>query len=329
MTGLFLILGSATQASAICEDVIYRIWQKGNEDRHYAFGEEVALEIGQEAHLYLHYRSQSKNPFSTTAEIGYPSSFGLRGDKPRDIGNLLALKAQSDKDRSEGRLIMNAKTAGATSLGYRILGVTPPGKLDQVPQACRTGTVRLKVAGNQTTKPPENAVTTPREAADRLVVLLYQGLMRRQTVRGYPEGQVDMVLNGGHQGAIELAVEMVGSAEFRDEVRRRTIDAHAALDASSSDRLISEQLLGDIYRSLYGAPSIAAQEHARNIEDLALCLRSGGVRGRAACERLARGLVGYELFSSQHAALLSILSIDERRGLTVGEDRGREVERNE
>lgn len=306
VTGFFLLLGTAAQASAACDDVIYRLWQKGKDDRYFAFGEEIVVEKGREVHLYINYRSQSRNPFSTTAEIGYPSRFGVPGDKPRDISHRLALQTQNDKDRANGRMILTPKAAGSTTLGYRIVALTPPGKLDQVPQACRTGTVRLKIVDGKATRPPEDAVDKPREAADRLVVLLYQGLLRRETVRDYPESQVEMVLDSGHQGVIELAVVMTGSPEFRDEVRKRTIAAHASLDASSSEGLIFEQLLSDIYRSLYGASSVARPEHERNREDLAGCLASSRRRANA-CERLARGLVGHELFLSQQAELLAIL----------------------
>ncbi|MEM9598639.1 MAG: hypothetical protein AAGD06_30515, partial [Acidobacteriota bacterium] len=149
LLGAALLIGTlaASAASAAgCDVVSYRLWQP-NGVSWYGVGETIEIGAGEEGHIYVHVDSRSKSPYTTQAEIGYPSSFGFGGDARR-VASMVRMEAQNSSDRQAGRIRLRAQKPGTTSLGYRLKGVSSPGRLDAVPPRCRTGQIRIEVLGS-------------------------------------------------------------------------------------------------------------------------------------------------------------------------------------
>lgn len=291
------MLAPAALWAAPCDDVIVRLWQRDNEF-WYDYGEAVEIESGEEGHIYLHVRSRSPNPYGTSAEIGYPREvgggrrIGPRSDESaREVARHLDLKPQSADDRRDGRLRLQAKAPGRTSLGYRIEAVAGRGDLGDLPPPCRSGEVTIHVKGDGRgsggPRPGPVDLSTPQGAAHGVVRILFRGLLQRDHLEPYPDSYVSWVYEGDRDGAMRLGGEMVASREFREKGAR-------------SNR---EQLLHDIYHDLYGQqkPSPSAYEEDR--QDLDACLAGG----ESACRRLGANLVGSPLFYEQHRGLIDTL----------------------
>lgn len=310
---LMLTMFASTAFAASCDDVIYRIWQDG-ESFFYDHGSDVPLEVGEEAHFYLHYRSQSPSPYSTSAEIGYPSSVGLKGPAPQSVLQTLDMQAQSADDRRDGRIILRAKKPGTTSLGYRMTALRDPGDLDLVPQACRTGTVKFKarrddddVARDDDDDDGGSPVAPSYDAAEQLVANLYQGLLRRDSATDLPDEHVEIARRRGQDGLADLAVGILKSEEFRNNAFERTVANHRELTSRSKPREILEALLADIYIALYGSrSSVDERVHQRHFEDLDICMSTFSRRDEA-CQRLGRSLIQDGQYARHHAADLQRL----------------------
>ena len=301
-------------AAQTCANLSYRLWTKDAADAWHRLGETVEIESGREGHIYLHVDSQSKSPYSTSAEIGYPEKFGF-GGRSTDVVKHVKMSAQSGEDRSAGRIQFNAAQPGTTQLGFRLVGVRSPGSLDLVPVRCRTGVIPIRVVprggqggqgGNQGGgKPGGQPGASP---AERLVGGLYRGILRRSDLGRLDSGFVDQVRRDAREGLLSVAEAMVRSDEFRSSVLRRTEEAHGR---KSLDEL-RRHLLADVYRDLYGYSEPdrdGRDDDARDLED---CL--SGRSGNEACSRLGRELVNRRLYYEHNQELIDALSGDRRRG---------------
>ena len=313
-------LGAAPAAAQECPAVKYRLWQQ-HQEVWYEHGETVEIVEGEEAHLYFHVRSRSKNPYGTHAEIGYPADYGFN-IKSKDVRRHVRMKPQNDKDRTSGRLRFTAEEAGSTHLGYRLIDIKEPGKLDDVRKRCHVGSVPVRVISSAPERPVDRPQTT-RSASRELVEVLYRSFLRRERHGEDPKSFVDLVRRQGRRGLEDVAETMTTSEEFRYE----------ALDRIERDRRtrgredladLREDLLYDMYRDLYGNLDPSEREVDEDLEDLDLCLSSER-DARDACARLGRNLVSHRLFQERHRDLLDDLEARDfnRRDRGDRRDRGR------
>ena len=307
----FLILGLFTALPALaqhCPNVEFRLWRADGNHAWYGYGDTLEVTSGEEVHLYIHQASGSGSHYSTSAEIGYPASFGMRDDSRR-VRQHLRMSAQKDKDKRDGRVIINAEQAGNTRLGYRITGVKSPGQLGRFARQCQTGAINFVVRDRAANKPTRPApptspgYTTPGDAATELVELLYRGLLRRERVRSDPDDFIRQVVQLGKGGLERIAETMTVSPEFRYEALKRTEEAHGS--RGGLERL-RRQLLDDIYRDLYGYLTPTREHREGDMIDLDRCLSSDR-NAEQACSRLGRNLIDSDLFYEQHRELIDSL----------------------
>jgi hypothetical protein len=303
-----LAAATAGPLGAQC-DTSFRIWQAGASDNpYYNYGEEVVLEVGDQVDLYVHaYSSGATNPYGASAEIGAPADLGVGRETLRDVGRVLHIR---DSDPRNGTIRLTAVAAGRTALGYRITGVSPPGKLERVPERCRTGKVSVTVQEASVATP--RASPPPAQTADAavrgLIGRLFTGILRRTEaeVGEIPRSFIDQVQRGGFQGLISVATTMTSSPEFRDWSLARTskaLEASGVAASGLSREALESQLLNDMYASLYGAGS---QPYA-NARQRMTGFLSGCISGRAgndACSRLARDLLTQPQYQAYNGELL-------------------------
>ncbi len=302
-------VGTGPLGAATC-DTRYRIWQDGD-NTFYKYGEVIVLTAGEEADLYIHaYPSRSKNPYSASADIGAPADFGVGRHRSRDVSRVLRLGKHEPR---KGKVSFTTVAAGSTALGYRITDVVDPGRLEKVPRGCRTGQVRITVrAGTAGTAPetrPLRPSTPPsvtlNDAAHQLIVQLYTGILRRGAAEAadYPDDFFDQVQRDGLQGLISVAETMTSSREFQDAALARTRQSLARSGGSTglSQRVLENQLLSDIFASLYGSEPYG--DVRRRIENtLSTCLSGRGDGG--ACRRLGSDLLNQRQYHEHNRDLL-------------------------
>ena len=304
----FFLLVVAPAAAQNCSNVSYRLWTQQGET-WYRLGETVEIESGREGHIYLHVDSQSQSPYSTQADVGYPGKYGF-GGRSTDVVKHVKMKSPSGEDRSRGRVRFDAAQPGSTQLGFRLTGVRSPGTLDLVAPRCRTGVIPIRVVGRggQGGNGGGPGEEPAMGAAEELVARLYTGLLRRSDPGRVESSFVDMVRRSARDGVLSVAETMVRSGEFRNEALRRTEVAHGR---SSLDEL-RRQLLGDIYRDLYGYAEPDREGRQDDLRDLEDCL--AGRPGNEACSRLGRELVNRRQFYEHNQELIDAVSGGDRRG---------------
>ncbi len=298
-----LVFGGAPELRAADCDVVYRLWQNG-QNQFFQYGEDVVLGVGEEGHLYIHYKSRSENPYSTSADIGAPRDFGVGGHQAKDIARVLKV---GHHDARRGKIELKAVAAGRTGFGYRITKLADPGQLADVPANCRTGQVKITVEErtSRSVAPPPPSASSQGEAAHELITGLFTGILRRSPAQAkdYPNNFYDRVESGGLTGLIFVAETMTTSTEFRSAALDRTRNA-LKRSGVATDRLspgvLQDQLLTDMCQSLYGGEpdSVIRRQMSGN---LASCLDR---RDTTACKRLGRDLVSQRHYYENNRDLL-------------------------
>lgn len=306
IAALALAAGWPQPAEAQACDVSYRIWQDG-QNTYYKPGDWVPLRVGESADLYIHGpQSRSADPYSASADIGAPTDFGVGGQRPQDVQRVLRL---GHHDPRKGKISFTAVAAGQTALGYRITDVVRPGRLEDIPPSCRTGQVRINVEGTSrgVTAPPPSPSPPPsqsvNEATHELIGGLFNAILRRAP-SDYPNEWFDRVQRGGLRGLIFVAETMTSSPEFRTAAVSRTREAlqkSGVAAGNLSPRVVEEQLLSDICRSLYG------QDLAGEIRSLMSSKLSSCLAGNSnLCRQLGQDLVSQRQYYENHRRLLDL-----------------------
>ncbi len=295
--------------AATC-DTRYRIWQDGD-NTFFKYGEVIELTVGDKVDLYIHaYPSRSKHPYSASAEIGAPTAFGVGRHRPQDVKRVLRL---GKVDQRKGKISLTATAAGATALGYQITDVVRPGRLEEVPRGCRIGQVRITVkgAGSQGGKDPRpvSRPSSANDAAHQLIMQLYTGILRRDEAEAedYPDSFFDQVQRDKLQGLVSIAETMTSSPEFRNAALSRTKQALAKTGVATgglSEGVLENQLLSDIFTSLYGAEPYE-DARRRMASYLSACLSRRG--GDAECRRLGKDLLTQPQYGGHNYDLLQKL----------------------
>ncbi len=309
---------AATTPADKCKGQIsYRLWQEAGE-KLVAYGGDVEVLSGQQAHLYIQVAGQEATGAAgqtkaggTSATIGYPGEFGF-GGTAKEVLRHVRMEAQNAADRQYGRIRFSTLAEGGTYLGYRIDTVDPPNQLSRVPEPCRVGQVMIHVvAPQQIPADVEPTIIAPREAAEQLVVLLYYGLLRRRIVDQFDSGYVEMVLLKGRVGIAEVAKTIFQSNEFRESALRRAEERHGAPKRGTTP--LPELLLGDLYSALYGRSRPTKNELRADLEDLEICLK-GHPRYIETCGRLGAQLVNHPFFYDHNKDLIEALKPKQEDG---------------
>ncbi len=309
---LLVVAGAPALEAQRC-DTRYRLWQDGN-NTYYNYGQVITLAVGEKADLYIHsHRSRSADPYSAAADIGAPTAFGVGGQRPQDVSRVLRLE---NHDPRKGKISFTAIAAGETALGYQIVDVVDPGRLEDVPRNCRIGQVRITVTGRSNRvladprggghAPPPPAVGSPNDAAHQLISGLYVGILRRgqAEARDYPDSFFDQVQRGGLSGLISIAQDMTASPEFRNGALSRTraaLQRSGVAAGSLSQGALESQLLADISQSLYGG-ELHGDMRQLLTSKLSSCLAGRG--GDAICRQLGRDLLSQRQYYDRHRDLL-------------------------
>ncbi len=295
----------------------YRIWQDGN-NTFYKYGEVIVLGVGEKADLYIHaYPSRSEHPYSASADIGAPTAFGAGRHRPQDVSRVLKL---GNHDPRKGKISFTTVAAGKTGLGYQITDVVRPGRMEEVPRGCRIGEVKITVRGASASqqhgqqpkpaKPAKPAVESANDAVHELIQQLYTGILRRGAAEAadYPDSFFDQVQRDGLQGLISIAETMTSSPEFRSSAIARTRQALTQTGMATgglSQGVLENQLLTDMFNSLYGTGSVPYADAQRRMASyLSACL-SG--RGGDSCNRLGRDLLTQPQYQGNNRDLLQYL----------------------
>ncbi len=311
--GGLLLAASPGPLEAQCQ-TRFRIWQDGN-NSFFKYGETIALGVGDKVDLYIHaYPSRSEHPYSASADIGAPTAFGVGRHRPQDVDRVLRL---GKHDPRKGKIQLTAIAPGTTGLGYQITAVVRPGRLEEVPRNCRIGEVKIAVRGAAASqlpgKPPKAPapVASVNDAVHELITQLYSGILRRNAAESadYPDSFFDQVQRDGQQGLISIAETMVSSPEFRQTSLTRTSQALAQSGVATrglSREVLMNQLLTDIFTSLYGAGSVPYPDAQRRMASyLSDCIL--GRQGTDACTRLGRDLLTQPQYQNQNRDLLQYL----------------------
>jgi len=308
---LALTLALAVVAPALgqsCDAVGLRIWRPDQQETRYAHGDVIRLEPGIEAHLYVHHASRSQYPYATSAKIGYPQDVGLRLSFDSRV---LALRAQSDKDRKEGRLIFTTQAPGRTNLGYRITGVSQPGVFERLPARCRRGAVTIEVIDHGTGNGDQVSPAT-RQAARALAHELEKSLLPWRKAQ-VDDQELAWVLAHGRQGLVRMAATLLRSQAFREGSYYATIDADPRLHAEAEHRgdvepsRVAEALLEGVYQTLYGELRPQRNLHLANRQALLACVSEEGKAREAACDQLAERLLASPAYTQRHRDALGKL----------------------
>ncbi len=330
------LIASSQSAEAACEgQVFFRLWQQSGETWFDA-GQEIQIQSGQQGHIYIHVKGRGQQPYTTNASVGYPGEYGYQGDA-LVVERSVRMQAQNGEDRNNGRIRFNADQQGLVYLGYRINGVTPPGSLNSVPGNCRVGAIPIRVVGAPNSgggrgdggrgggrgdngddydrgdrgggddygrgdRGDNGGAHSGRgNNARDLVVLLYEGILRREDAGQIDEGYVRLVQREGVEGLTQATISMLKSNEFHDQALRRTEAEHGR----SRDReKLTDALLWDIYSDLYGRNEPQQRKVDQDYDDLASCLDG---RSRA-CDSLGRNLIGSRLFLESNSRLVRSLN---------------------
>lgn len=310
------VLPLASSASAAdCPAVKYRLWQKDGFS-WYDHGETVEIEQGTEGHLYLHVRGKGPTPYSTSAEIGYPSAFKLGGDSYR-VREHLRMNQQNAEDLRAGRIRFTAEKPGTVHLGYELKSAKPPGDLGVLRRGCRVDRVAIRVLGDgpvagDRDDDRDDREAAPQAAAREIVEVLYRGLLRRERHGEDSRSFVDQVERNGRRGIEAVAESIMTSSEFRYKALERTEDQRAERSRDLAE--LRQWLLQDMYRDLYGHLEPSSREVEDDLEDLDACLSSERY-SEEACSRLASNLVTHRLFEERYRDELRYMGrYDGRRG---------------
>jgi hypothetical protein len=305
---LFLLL-LVTALPAIADPcrghLVFRSWSQDRGEASFEVGQAVEAQAGENVHLYLFARAKGATSYPTVATIGYPNEFGFKESMAQVLPHV-RMEAQNEEDKGTGRIRFRAEAPGETALGFLIEDVVKPGRIDQLPQACRKGRVRVSVVA----PPPPPAPVAPgpalsaEDAARQLVSLLYTGLLRRAGARQLDESFVVEVQQRHHEGLRKVAEIMLESQEFRTDALTRTRERYPRIKDPGRLR---ESLLLDIYRSLYGPADPPRGKLEEDLEDLDLCF-SGKTWQIETCGRLGRRLVTSPLFDQRQRAALDALA---------------------
>lgn len=279
----------------------FRLWQETGELLT-PQGNDIEVPSGVHAHLYIQVKGPDDKYLGATATIGYPGEFGF-GGTAKEVLRHVRMEAQDAADRQYGRIRFTALAEGGAYLGYRIDDIDSPGQLSQLPAACRTGQVMIRVLPPKVVAPVVQAMP-PREAAEQLVVLLYYGILRRRIVDQFDQGYVEVVMKQGRTGVELIAETLFESNEFRESAFRRAEERHGP--PKRGGKSLTELLLGDMYSALYGRARPPQAQIQRELEDLDICLK-GKAWHVETCGRLGRSLVASPLFYDQHKDLVDAL----------------------
>lgn len=300
-----MALASPQTSNAQDCPIKYRIWQDGG-NTYYNFGDTILLQQGAKADLYIHTRSRGADPYSTKSDLGAPADFGIGSHSMRDVNRVLRF---ASKDPSRGKVSLEAIAPGRTGLGYRVNEVFHPGRVQDIPAKCRTGQVHVTVEGrSRDVAQPRGggAQSSVGEAAHELLSGLFTGILRRKAsqVGDYPNDWFDRVENDGLSGLMFVAESMTNSSEFRDAAvdrTRRAMERSGASAQSLGQRQVEDQLLTDIFRSLYGTSLPSGSVRDRLANALGNCLGSNQIN---ACQRFGRDLVSQREYADNHRRLL-------------------------
>jgi hypothetical protein len=138
------------------------------------------------------------------------------------------------------------------------------------------------------------------QAAENLVEILYEGILRRERAGEIDRGFVTQVERNGFSGLERVAISITASQEFQNEALRRTRALHGRIRNNSE---LYEALLLDIYGDLYGDGDPSRRDYDRDYRDLSACLSGGRNRSRS-CEALGRSLINNPLFEDENVDLL-------------------------
>lgn len=300
---------SAPAVGQSCDDISFRIWRPDAEATHYAKGELIRLEQGIEAHLYVHHRSQSANPYTTSAAVGDPQKMGIRGQFDSRV---LALRPQNDNHRRTGHVVFDTKAAGRTRLGYRISAIAKEGVFNRLAEACRHGLVTVEVVGKDA-RPGSGASPEARQAARRLTHSVEKALLPWLKAEVDDE-ELAAVLRDGRQGLVRHAARLMRSDAFQDDSYEETIEADPALLAEIrrtgdlEPARVAEVALEVAYRHLYGDVRPEGKLHKANLELLIDCVTEDGSRSDYGCDTLAERLFASAAYTQRHRDALEAIS---------------------
>lgn len=136
----------APAAAQPCSSIQYRLAQ-GEELTWFDAGAAVPIPLDEEVLLYVQVRSLSETPYLATAVLGWPREMGY--DMPTPARSPIAIREQSAEDRRAGRIAVRGREPGEATLAYRLEALAPPGRLEDVPERCRSGLVRLSVQADR------------------------------------------------------------------------------------------------------------------------------------------------------------------------------------
>lgn len=325
----FVSIVSSSAARACDGEVFIRLWQPGGEETWYDSGEEVEIQSGEEGHIYVHVKGRGDNTYTTSARIGYPGEFGYEGDA-RVVERSVKMQAQNNEDRGNGRIRFRADQPGLVYIGFQINGVTPPGSLNNVPRDCRVGYVPIRVQGGQNQGGGRGdgggrggrgdgggwddggrggrgdgggrggGRNASRAAAESLVTLLYEGILRREDAGQLDSGFLRLAENEGLEGLQKVAISMLRSQEFQGQALRRIQNEQGRMN--DADERISA-LLWAMYASLYGDAEPPERRSDQDFDLLSDCLDANN----RACENLARSLISNPLFENANSDDLEAL----------------------
>lgn len=310
-----------------CSEMRLRLWQKQGET-WFEMDEAVEIVAGEVGHIYMHRRNPNGGHYSLSGKIGYPDSLGLRGSA-KSVRDHLRMQAQDGDDRRVARIQLTAEEPGRTVLGYDLSDNGSRGSTKALADRCRKGLIRVDVlprGGGDLPRDRDDRgwsdrdrddrgrndwsdrdrddrgrddLGSPRAAAEDLVAMMYEGVLRRSMRPSDPDTFAELVAADARGGAMRVMTTMTKSDEFRSEALKRTEEAHGR---ASLDQL-RDQLLEDIYRDIYGYVTPSRSDVEEDRRNLASCLsgRSGGLE---ACDRLGSSLAGSRLFYERNAELI-------------------------
>ena len=129
-----------------CSDLVVRLTQ-GDYEQSFNGGETIVLRPNERGHIRTYLRSGREHPHTLSVQYGHPKRFGLRGQDPIKVRQVLRIDAQKPENEKRGRVLFTSVDPGTTTLGYRIVGANKPEVFNKVPRACRTGILNFRVEG--------------------------------------------------------------------------------------------------------------------------------------------------------------------------------------
>jgi len=147
MVALSLLLAATVAWGATCP-IRFRVWE-GEGDVWFEHGETVRVSATEPRPRLAVYVKVGRNNVVASSEWGYPRDFGFKSVRAAEVADHLRFVRQNAGDIEAGRLRFTSVAAGETALGYRIVGVTEPGSLLELPESCRVGEVRIEIVAEE------------------------------------------------------------------------------------------------------------------------------------------------------------------------------------